>query len=159
MRLKIPLWCYPWQNGNHILWCSSGWSPLFTWETDKFGVLLNFPNRSTALTHAGQPDIDGKELAVEMQNFPHLPPINKMQLFSFLWGKKLTEIYTNVWVVLKILFPLFSLFQWLLLDFIFLERNGKWGLKGVKYIAFNFFFFKQLKAFLLSKWSVVIVKV
>ena len=65
---------------------------------DKFGVLLNFPNMSkeellehcqtlsTALTHDGQPDIDGRELAVEMQKFPHLPSKNmtNMELLTFL---------------------------------------------------------------------------
>lgn len=48
----------------------------------KFRVLLNMSKEelleqcqtlSTALSHNGQPDIDGRELASEMQNFPHLP--------------------------------------------------------------------------------------
>ncbi|KAL0194560.1 hypothetical protein M9458_008132, partial [Cirrhinus mrigala] len=81
-----------------------------------FGVLLDFPNLeeedllqkcqtlSTALTHDGQPDIDGTELAKEMKNFPPLPSNNKtnMERFTFLHEKKLAEIYPNMWVALRI---------------------------------------------------------
>ena len=83
---------------------------------DKFGVLLNFPNMSkeeqlqhcenlsAALTHDGEPDIDGRQLAVEMQNFPQLPSIkmSNMDLLTFLHDGRLTEIYTNMWVALRI---------------------------------------------------------
>lgn len=82
---------------------------------DKFGVLLNYlkmkeeeilkhcQNLSTALTHDGQPDVDGKELALEMQNFPKFPSnLSNMQLLTFLHEKKLTEIYPDMWVALRI---------------------------------------------------------
>ncbi|QQP39921.1 Uncharacterized protein FKW44_013792, partial [Caligus rogercresseyi] len=81
-----------------------------------FGVLLDFPNLgeedlllkcqtlSTALTHDSQPDIDGTELAKEMQNFPPLPSkkMTNMELLTFLHEKKLVEIYPNMWVALRI---------------------------------------------------------
>ncbi len=81
-----------------------------------FGVLLNFPNMkkeellkhcqtlSTALTHDSQPDIDGTEIAKEMYNFLPLPskPITNMDLLTFLHERKLTEIYPNMWVALRI---------------------------------------------------------
>uniref|UniRef100_A0A1A8MAA7 HAT C-terminal dimerisation domain-containing protein n=1 Tax=Nothobranchius pienaari TaxID=704102 RepID=A0A1A8MAA7_9TELE len=81
-----------------------------------FGVLLNLPYLgeedllqqcqalSTALTHDSQPDIDGTELAKEMQNFPPLPSKNmtSMELLSFVHEKKLAEIYPNLWVALGI---------------------------------------------------------
>lgn len=81
-----------------------------------FGVLLDFPNLaeedllqkcqtlSPALTHDSQPDIDGIELAREMQNFPPLPSNNmtNMELFTFLHVKKLAEMYPNMWVALRI---------------------------------------------------------
>jgi len=83
---------------------------------DKFGVLLNFPNMSkeellehcqtlsTALSHYGQPDIDGRELVSEMLNFPHLPSKNmtNIELLTFLHEKKLMEIFPNMWVALRI---------------------------------------------------------
>ncbi|GAA6073826.1 zinc finger MYM-type protein 1-like [Tachysurus ichikawai] len=83
---------------------------------DKFGVLLNFPNMSkeelsehcqtlsTALSHDGQPDIDCRELVLEMQNVPHLPSKNmtNIELLTFLHEKKLMEIYPNMWVALRI---------------------------------------------------------
>ncbi|XP_019219648.2 uncharacterized protein LOC109203926 isoform X1 [Oreochromis niloticus] len=83
---------------------------------DKFGVLLNFHNLqkeellqqcqtlSTTLTHDSQPDINGTELAMEMQNFPPLPSKNmtNMELLTFLHEKKLAEIYPNMWVALRI---------------------------------------------------------
>eukprot|EP00096_Caligus_rogercresseyi_P010342 TRINITY_DN3731_c0_g1_i2.p1 TRINITY_DN3731_c0_g1~~TRINITY_DN3731_c0_g1_i2.p1 ORF type:complete len:181 (-),score=1.11 TRINITY_DN3731_c0_g1_i2:353-895(-) len=81
-----------------------------------FGVLLDFPNLgeedlllkcqtlSTALTYDSQPDIDGTELAKEMQNFPPLPSkkMTNMELLTFLHEKKLVEIYPNMWVALRI---------------------------------------------------------
>ncbi|KAL3978284.1 cytochrome c oxidase subunit 5b [Sarotherodon galilaeus] len=83
---------------------------------DKFGVLLNFHNLqkeellqqcqtlSTTLTHDSQTDINGTELAMEMQNFPPLPSKNmtNMELLTFLHEKKLAEIYPNMWVALRI---------------------------------------------------------
>ncbi len=83
---------------------------------EEVNVLLNFPNMSkeelpeycqtlsTALSHDGQPDIDGRELASEMQNFPHLPSKNmtNIDLLTFLHKKKLTEIYPNMWIALRI---------------------------------------------------------
>ncbi|XP_036004551.1 zinc finger MYM-type protein 1 [Fundulus heteroclitus] len=81
-----------------------------------FGVLLDFPNLaekellqkcqtlSTALTQDSQQDIDGAELTREMLNFPPLPSTNmtNMELLAFLHEKKLTEIYPNMWVALRI---------------------------------------------------------
>ncbi len=101
---------------------------------DKFGALLNFPNvskeelpeycqtLSTALSHDGQPDIDGRELASEMQNFPHLPSKNmtNIDLLTFLHKKKLTEIYPNMWIALRISA---TLLQFLLLKGAFLSSN------------------------------------
>ncbi len=57
-----------------------------------------------ALSHDGQPDIDGRELASEMQNFPHLPSKNmtNIDLLTFLHKKKLTEMYPNMWIALRI---------------------------------------------------------
>ncbi|XP_034081663.1 uncharacterized protein LOC117552398 [Gymnodraco acuticeps] len=83
---------------------------------DKFGVLINFPTTSneelpkhcqtlsSALTHDGQPGIDGRELAAEMQNVPHLPSkkMTNMELLTFLHEKKQTEMYPNLWVALRI---------------------------------------------------------
>ncbi|CAI5672210.1 uncharacterized protein LOC109204282 [Oreochromis niloticus] len=59
---------------------------------------------STTLTHDSQPDINGTELAMEMQNFPPLPSKNmtNMELLTFLHEKKLAEIYPNMWVALRI---------------------------------------------------------
>ncbi|XP_019217041.1 uncharacterized protein LOC106097293 [Oreochromis niloticus] len=56
------------------------------------------------LTHDSQPDINGTELAMEMQNFPPLPSKNmtNMELLTFLHEKKLAEIYPNMWVALRI---------------------------------------------------------
>ncbi|CAI5658458.1 unnamed protein product [Oreochromis niloticus] len=85
-------------------------------QHNKFGVLLNFHNLqkeellqqcqtlSTTLTHDSQPDINGTELAMEMQNFPPLPSKNmtNMELLTFLHEKKLAEIYPNMWVALRI---------------------------------------------------------
>lgn len=82
---------------------------------DKFGMLLNFPNiqkeellqhcqtLSTALTHDSQLDI-GTEPVMEIHNFPQLPSKNmtNMELLTFLHEKKLTEIYPNIWVALRI---------------------------------------------------------
>lgn len=79
---------------------------------EKFGVLLNFQKMpkeelldhcqslSTALTHDGQQDIDGTELAV---SFPQLHSTNmtNMELLIFL-HKKLTEIHPNMWVALRV---------------------------------------------------------
>lgn len=41
---------------------------------------------STALTHDGQQDINGTELAIEMEKFAQLPSTNmtRMELFTFL---------------------------------------------------------------------------
>ncbi|KAL6486779.1 hypothetical protein MHYP_G00034050 [Metynnis hypsauchen] len=48
--------------------------------------------------------IDGRELAMEMQNFPQLSSKNmtNMELLTFLHEKKLAEIYPNMWVALRI---------------------------------------------------------
>lgn len=85
-----------------------------------FTVLLEFPNLgaedllekcqtlSAALTHDNQPDIDGTALAMEMENFPPLPnlPSNNMtsmEILTFMHANKLTEIYPNMWIALRIL--------------------------------------------------------
>ncbi len=59
---------------------------------------------STTLTHDSQPDINGTELAKEMQTFPPSPSKNmtNMELLTFLHEKKLAEIYPNVRVALRI---------------------------------------------------------
>lgn len=82
---------------------------------DKFRVLLNFPKMkeedilkhcqtlSTTLAHDGQSDIDGNELAMEFQNFPQFPTdFTIMQLLTFMHDNKLTEIYPNMWIALRI---------------------------------------------------------
>ena len=81
----------------------------------KLGVLLDFPNMtkveqlqhcenlSAALTHDGQPDIDGRQLAAEMQNFPHFPSkkMSNKDPLTFLHDERLTEICPNMWVALR----------------------------------------------------------
>lgn len=81
-----------------------------------FGVLINFPDLtneeltkqcetlSNTLSCHGQSDLDEKELALEMQSFPHLPKANMTTLepLAFLQKMKLEEIYPNMWVALRI---------------------------------------------------------
>lgn len=81
-----------------------------------FAVLHKFPNLagedllqrcqtlSTALTHDSQPDIDGTALANEMENFPSLPSDNmtSIDILGFLHANRLTEMYPNMWVALRI---------------------------------------------------------
>lgn len=83
---------------------------------NKFGVLVNFPDLpkeeleeqcetlSNTLSCSGQSDLDGKELAVEMQSFPDLPKANMtaLELLAFLQEKKLKEVFPNLWVALRI---------------------------------------------------------
>ncbi|KAJ8385496.1 hypothetical protein AAFF_G00185920 [Aldrovandia affinis] len=75
-----------------------------------FGVLINFPDLpdeeltkqcetlSNTLSCGGQSDLDGKELALEMQSFPHLPKakMTTLELLAFLQEKKLKEVYPNI---------------------------------------------------------------
>ncbi|XP_034056012.1 uncharacterized protein LOC117535596 [Gymnodraco acuticeps] len=82
----------------------------------KFGVLLNFPDLpkedltkqcetlSNTLSWGGQSDLDKRELALEMQNFPALPKANMttLELLTFLQEKKMNEVYPNMWVALRI---------------------------------------------------------
>ncbi|KAJ8406422.1 hypothetical protein AAFF_G00299960 [Aldrovandia affinis] len=81
-----------------------------------FGVLINFPDLpddeltkqcetlSNTLSCGGQSDLDGKELPLEMQSFPHLPKakMTTLELLAFLQEKKLKEVYPNMWVALRI---------------------------------------------------------
>ncbi|XP_034055759.1 uncharacterized protein LOC117535419 [Gymnodraco acuticeps] len=83
---------------------------------EKFGVLLNFPDLpkedltkqcetlSNTLSWGGQSDLDKRELALEMQNFPALPKANMttLELLTFLQEKKMNKVYPNMWVALRI---------------------------------------------------------
>ncbi|KAM4592407.1 zinc finger MYM-type protein 1-like [Odontesthes bonariensis] len=74
---------------------------------EKFGVLTDFPNLCEALghtlSHSGQSDLDWRELAQEMLNFPQLPKaMNTLELLMFLHEKKLEEVFPNMWVALRI---------------------------------------------------------
>ncbi|CAM4654085.1 unnamed protein product [Leuciscus chuanchicus] len=83
---------------------------------DKFGVLVNFPNwpeeelakkcetLSNTLSHGDHKDVDGRELALELKNFPVLPKagITKMEILNYLKEKKLEEVFPNMWVALRI---------------------------------------------------------
>jgi len=83
---------------------------------EKFGVLVNFPDLpneeltkkcetlSNTLSCGGQSDLDGRELALEMQTFPDLPKakMTTLELLAFLQEKKLKEVYPNMWVALRI---------------------------------------------------------
>ena len=51
--------------------------------------------RTTALSHGGQFDLDGKELAQELKNVPDLPSksMSTLELFKFIQTKQLTETF------------------------------------------------------------------
>ena len=59
---------------------------------------------SNFLSCGGQSDLDGRELASEIQTFPDLPKANMttLKLLAFLQEKKLKEVYPNMWVALRI---------------------------------------------------------
>ncbi|KAF7655963.1 hypothetical protein LDENG_00047990 [Lucifuga dentata] len=79
---------------------------------DKFGVLFNFSKMSTGdvttqcealsgtLSFGAVHDVDGKELARELQNLPTLPSANMsaLELLTFIQEKQLKEVYPNLWV-------------------------------------------------------------
>ena len=82
---------------------------------DNFGVLLDFPNLSTddlfeqcrtlekTLTNDGHRDVNGYELAFELQQFPDTPKsMTSLELLTFLHEKRLQEVYPNMWVALRI---------------------------------------------------------
>ncbi|XP_042240910.1 uncharacterized protein LOC121878653 [Homarus americanus] len=82
---------------------------------EKFKVLLGFTDMSdkdivdhcqtlsNTLTHGGNSDIDGRELAMELQCLPDLPSKRMtMDFLTFLHEKKLTEVFPNLWVALRI---------------------------------------------------------
>lgn len=83
---------------------------------DKFGVLVNFPNLpeeelakecetlSNTLSHGDHKDVDGRELALELKNFPVLPKagMTTMEILNYLKEKKLEEVFPNMWVALRI---------------------------------------------------------
>ncbi|XP_042203379.1 uncharacterized protein LOC121853377 [Homarus americanus] len=83
---------------------------------EKFKVLLGFTDMSdkdivdhcqtlsNRLTHEGHSDIDGRELAMELQSVPDLPSkrMTTMDFLTFLHEKKLTEVFPNLWVALRI---------------------------------------------------------
>uniref|UniRef100_A0A672Y3A4 TTF-type domain-containing protein n=1 Tax=Sphaeramia orbicularis TaxID=375764 RepID=A0A672Y3A4_9TELE len=82
----------------------------------KFSVLVNFPDLpseelkkqceilSNTLSCSGQSDLDGTELALELQAFPDLPEdkTTTLELLKFLQEKNLKEVYPNMWVALRI---------------------------------------------------------
>ena len=82
----------------------------------KFRVLVNFPDLpneelkkqcealGNTLSCSEQSDLDWKELALELENFPDLPKskMTTFELLSFLQEKKLKEVYPNMWVALRI---------------------------------------------------------
>ena len=66
-------------------------------------VLKHHQTLSTALTHDSQKDNDGPKLTMEMSNFQLLPSKNmNMDLLTLLHGSKLTEMYPNMLVALRI---------------------------------------------------------
>ncbi|KAK0137692.1 Zinc finger MYM-type protein 1 [Merluccius polli] len=83
---------------------------------DKFGVLVNFPNLleedvakecetlSNTLSHGDHKDVDGRELALEMNNFPVLPKagMTTITILNYLKEHKLEEVFPNMWVALRI---------------------------------------------------------
>ncbi|XP_076049631.1 uncharacterized protein LOC143030365 [Oratosquilla oratoria] len=81
---------------------------------DRFGVLLNFQKLDDqalsnqcdlpmTLSNRNVSDIDGKDMAVEVENLPSLPSddITALELLIFIHKKHLEELY-NLWVALKI---------------------------------------------------------
>ena len=82
----------------------------------KFGVLTNFPKLtlaelqeqcgklSSSLSANGQSDLDGNELASEMQSFPDVPKdtMTILKLLCYVEEKKLKEIFPNLWVALRV---------------------------------------------------------
>ncbi|XP_042216759.1 uncharacterized protein LOC121862522 [Homarus americanus] len=83
---------------------------------EKFKVLLGFTDMSdkdivdhcqtlsNTLTHEGHSDIVGREMAMELQSVPDLPSkrMTTMDFLTFLHEKKLTEVFPNLWVALRI---------------------------------------------------------
>ena len=82
----------------------------------KFGILSTFPDLphqelmkqaealAHTLSHGGKSDLDGKELAQELESLPDLPSKNMstLELFKFIQTKQLTEIYPNLCIALRI---------------------------------------------------------
>lgn len=110
-------------NGSFLFQCGGGCFYCITAGTlpegevkEKFGVHVNFPDLpskeltkqcetlSNFLSCGGQSDLDGRELASEIQTFPDLPKANMttLKLLAFLQEKKLKEVYPNMWVALRI---------------------------------------------------------
>ena len=56
------------------------------------------------LTLGEQADIDGSELATEMENLPELPKaqITPFELLTYLSQNEICELYPNLWVALRI---------------------------------------------------------
>ncbi|XP_048870698.1 zinc finger MYM-type protein 1-like isoform X7 [Brienomyrus brachyistius] len=83
---------------------------------NKFGILSNFQSlphqdlieQAEVLGHAlscgGQSDLDGRELAQELQDLPDLPSqtFTALELLKFIQAKHFSEIYPNLWVALRI---------------------------------------------------------
>ncbi len=90
-------------------------------EVEEFDVLVTFPDLpkdeltkqcetlSNTLSCSRQSELDGRELALELQTFQDLPraKMTTLDLPSFLQEKKLEEMYPNMKVVPRLL----SLFQ------------------------------------------------
>ncbi|KAJ8383725.1 hypothetical protein AAFF_G00215670 [Aldrovandia affinis] len=84
-----------------------------------FGALINFPDLpddeltkqcealSNTLSCGGQSALDGMELALEMQSFPHLPKakMTTLELLAFLQEKKLKEVYPNMAECIEVFRP------------------------------------------------------
>ncbi len=82
----------------------------------KFGVLTNFPSLAdeelaeqcnalgSTLHFEGHSDLDSRELAQEIKNFPHLPSktMSLLELITFMHDEDLSEIYPNFWTALRI---------------------------------------------------------
>ena len=82
---------------------------------DKFSILSNFqdlPHQELmkqaealahTLSHGGQSDWDGKELAQELENVPYWPSKSMTTLdLKYIHAKQLTEIYPNLCFALRI---------------------------------------------------------
>lgn len=76
---------------------------------------MNFPNLpeeelakeceplSNTLSHSDHKDVDWRELALELKNFPVLPKagMTTMEILNYLKEKK-PEVFPNMWVALRI---------------------------------------------------------
>lgn len=82
----------------------------------KFGVLINFKKINAeaisqqcdelccTLGAKNEKDLDGKELAQEINNLPDLPSndMTALELLAYISKKQLKELYPNLWIALRI---------------------------------------------------------